>query len=146
MATLHAIIRWVEGTVFLPGTIWLVSTAKQYFNEEPQSEKRRKLLVPLAALLLLGIFQIVYGILYSVRWGFDVYLTELLLLSLFLGVPLTALTVFLPAVIRYRRCPKDSPERVVYTRKLRTTAVICGILVAVFVVFIVWFMIGIAHM
>ena len=146
MTTLHEVLRWITGITLLPTAVWVVKTEIAYRKAEKESEIRQKLRVPRLLLILYTAFQVVYSAAYIVKYDFSTYLAETILLTLFLGFPLTVLTVLIPVVVRYLRCPKDAPERIVLKRKLLTAGVVCGILIAVFAAFMIWFLIGIAHM
>ena len=146
MGTLVSNLEWLSSTTMLPGTVLLVQTAVKWLKSKDEPEKRRKLRIPLLLLAAYGVLQAGFSAWRIGEWGLESFLSETILISLFLGVPLLALTIFIPAFIRYLRCPKDAPERQQYRRVLRITGVICGILAAVFVAFMIWFAIGIAHM
>ena len=146
MAALFDAVRWITGITLLPTVVWLVKSVIAYRNAEKESVIRQKLRVPRLLLILYTVFQVVYSGAYIAKYDFSTYFAETLLLTLFLGLPLTLLTLLIPAVIRYKRCPVDAPERTALKRKLLTTLIVCGILIAVFTAFIIWLMIGIAHM
>ena len=137
---------WIAGITLLPSLICLVKTETAYQKTEKESDTRRKLRIPRILLWLFAAFQIVFSGAFIAEYDFSSYLSVVLLLTIFLGIPLTTLTMLIPAVVCYLRCPKDAPERIVLKRKLITAGVVCGILIVVFVAFIIWFAIGIAHM
>lgn len=146
MTPFQSALRWLNAITLLPAIVWIIIAVCACLKAEPGSETRRKLRLPAGLLTAFGVYQIIYSIVYSMQYGFDTFLSETVLISWFLGAPFLALTLFIPSFIRYKRCPKDDPARAVFRRRLLIILVICGILLAVFIAFMIWFAIGIAHM
>ncbi|GEM_PF-5252994 len=137
---------WIIGAAMLPVFVWLIITARGFLRSESGTPARRRYGIALCILGAAGILIAIQLIVRTVRWGIGLVIEESILLTLFLGFPLTAVSIFFPALIRYKRSPKDAPERQRNKRIFVISGVIAAILTAAAVTLFIIAAIGIAHM
>lgn len=137
---------WLIAALILPEIVWLIRMAYACRKANRDSSAYRRNRTVLRILAVIGIVILEELIRRTIRWGFDTVFMETVLLMILLGLPLTAISIFVPALIGYKRCPKDSPERQHYKRTFIISGICAGILTAAFVTLIVMACIGLMHM
>jgi len=143
---LEELFGWIIGAIILPVIVWLARTAAALKKSEPDTPAHRRNKIALYIFLAAAFLIVEELIRRTIKEGFDSIALELLLLVIFLGLPLTALSIFIPALICYKRCPKDSPERERYKRAFLVSGVCAAILTAAFVALLIMAFIGLMHM
>lgn len=133
-------------SILVPFLIWFIRTFAVYRGTEPDSEQRRKLRVPKNIMLVLGCIVLICGSWRMAADGIANFTFYLILMTVVAGIPLTFFTFFILFLIKWRRAPQDSPERMAYKRKMRIFGTIFGVLAITYTAFIIWFAIGLAHM
>lgn len=134
------------GALLLPAVVWLVKTAGAFRKAEKDSPVCRRYGIVLAVLTALILVITADCVRCLVRWGADTVIVEGLIGLIFFGIPLAAVSLFVPALTRYKRCPEDAPERAGLKRKLRVTGVIAGCIIGAVAVLFILAMIGIMNM
>ena len=143
---LEETMGWLIGALILPEIVWLIRSAAICRKAEPDSSVYRRYRTLLRILTVLGIVIAEELVRRTIRWGFDTVFLETVLLVIFLGLPLTAISIFIPALIGYKHCPKDSPERKQYKRTFIISGICAVILTAAFVTLLIMAFIGLMHM
>ena len=133
-------------SILVPFLIWFNRTLAVYRGTEPDSEQRRKLRKPKNFMLAAACVMIFCGSWCMATDGLSNFAFYLILMTILAGIPLTLLSFFILYLVKWRRAPQDSPERIVLKRKMRIFGIIFGILAITYTAFIIWFAIGIAHM
>ena len=133
-------------SILVPFLIWFIQTLAVYRGTEPDSEQRRKLRTPKNIMLVLGCIVLICGSWRMAADGIANFAFYLILMTVVAGIPLTLLSFFILYLIKWRRAPKDSPERMAYKRKMRIFGTIFGVLAITYTAFFIWFAIGLAHM
>lgn len=133
-------------SILVPFLIWFIRTLAVYRGTEPDSEQRRKLRTPKNIMLVLGCIVLICGSWRMAADGITNFAFYLILMTVVAGIPLTFFTFFILFLIKWRRAPQDSPERMGYKRKMRIFGTIFGVLAITYTAFIIWFAIGLAHM
>lgn len=131
--------------LWLPAAVWLVITAVSFRKTERGTALRRRTGTALAILIAVNVLTVIPTIPLMIEGGFDDFIVLMTITGVF-GLPLTAFSLFIAALIRCKRCPKDAPEYPKRRRMLIISAIVSAVLIAASTALIIMFMFAIAHM
>ena len=131
--------------LWLPAAVWLVITAVSFRKTERGTALRRRTGTALAILIAVNVLTVIPTIPLMIEGGFDDFMVLMTITGVF-GVPLTVFSLFIAALIRCKRCPKDAPDYPKRRRMLIISVIVSAVLIAASTALIIMFMFAIAHM
>ena len=131
--------------LWLPAAVWLVITAVSFRKTERGTALRRRTGTALAILIAVNVLTVIPTIPLMIEGGFDDIMVLMTITGVF-GVPLTVFSLFIAALIRCKRCPKDAPDYPKRRRMLIISVIVSAVLIAASTALIIMFMFAIAHM